>query len=169
MSKIDEGVDVIEPKKKNKKNLNGVIYNPVNVNEINNIPIKNNIILNPGLNQLYRQNYIPTLQIQPQIIPIKKNNMLNGFNTPIKNNINRNFINQQGFIPIQKENIFQPLTERKNKDDSVINYNPYLACDEDDTIPSNQNQNKNIISPVKTNNINNIYNLIYSLILFHPY
>ena len=142
------------------QNLNGVIYNPVNVNEINNIPLKNIIILNPGLNQqsLYRQNYIPTLQIQPQIIPIKKNNMLNGFNTPIKNNININFINQQGFIPIQKEIIFQPLTERKNKDDSVINYNPYLACDEEETLPNTQNQNANIISPVKTNNINNIYN-----------
>jgi len=132
--------------------LNGVIYNPANVNGINNIPIKNNIILNPGLNQqsLYRQNYIPAMQIQPQIIPFKKNYMINGFNTPIKNNVNRNFINQQRFFPIQKEDIYQPLTERKNKDDSVINYNPYLACDEEETIPNT--------SPVKTNNINNIYN-----------
>ena len=131
--------------------LNGVIYNPANVNGINNIPIKNNIILNPGLNQqIYRQNYIPSMQIQPQIIPFKKNYMLNGYNTPIKNNVNRNFINQQRFFPIQKEEIYQPLTERKNKDDSVINYNPYLACDEEETIPIN--------SPVKTNNINNIYN-----------
>ena len=143
------------------QNLNGVIYNPVNVNGINNKPVINNIILNPGLNHqiLYRQNYIPVMQIQPQITPINKNFMVNGFGTPVKNNLDRNFINQQRFVPIQKENIYQPLTERKNKDDTVIDYNPYLASVEDETLPNkqNHNQNQNMLTPNKTNNIYNPY------------
>ena len=151
-----------------KENINEAIYS--NNNNINSSSGNISDILTQGLNQqiLYEQNYAPIMQIQ-QNIP-KKNLKLNEFSSPTKNQKNENNF-QQRFETIQNENIyelndikFHPLTERKNTDDFLINYNQYILNNGNNTnISNNKDGNEIINTPVKEkNNFINIYNKFQS-------
>ena len=130
----------------NPKNIRGMIYN---------IPI-----INPNINQqqiFVRQNIVPVMQI-PQInqpyIPVRRNLMINGFNTPNKNLIRRD-LNTQRFNTIQAENRYtvdsyryiKPLTERKSS-----NENQYFINSE-----FSSKLNNNISTPIKTRALTNLY------------
>ena len=122
---------------------------------IYNIPI-----INPYINQqqiFVRQNIVPVMQI-PQInqpyIPVRRNLMINGFNTPNKNLIRRD-LNTQRFNTIQAENRYtvdsyryiKPLIERKSS-----NENQYFINSE-----FSSKLNNNISTPIKTRALTNLY------------
>ena len=166
------------------RNNNVLIYNPVIANNINRIPINNNIIINPGLNQqqiLINQNNnnIPLLQIQQHAIPLRKNQIMNGFISQNKNIIKKDY-NQLRFATIPNENKYaldnnvnytQPWTEKKNRDDLIINNNDEDSDDGGYCSKINKNdkrlfsQNLNTIdlsSPTKErNNLYNQYDVNY--------
>ena len=130
----------------NPKNIRGMIYN---------IPI-----INPNINQqqiFVRQNIVPVMQI-PQInqpyIPVRRNLMINGFNTPNKNLIRRD-LNTQRFNTIQAENRYtvdsyryiKPLTERKSSNENQFFVNSEFSS----------KLNNNISAPIKTRALTNLY------------
>ena len=130
----------------NPKNIRGMIYN---------IPI-----INPNINQqqiFVRQNIVPVMQI-PQInqpyIPVRRNLMINGFNTPNKNLIRRD-LNTQRFNTIQAENRYtvdsyryiKPLTERKSSNENQFFINSEFSS----------KLNNNISTPIKTRALTNLY------------
>ena len=130
----------------NPKNIRGMIYN---------IPI-----INPNINQqqiFVRQNIVPVIQI-PQInqpyIPVRRNLMINGFNTPNKNLIRRD-LNTQRFNTIQAENRYtvdsyryiKPLTERKSSNENQFFVNSEFSS----------KLNNNISTPIKTRALTNLY------------
>ena len=130
----------------NPKNIRGMIYN---------IPI-----INPNINQqqiFVRQNIVPVMQI-PQInqpyIPVRRNLMINGFNTPNKNLIRRD-LNTQRFNTIQAENRYtvdsyryiKPLTERKSSNENQFFVNSEFSS----------KLNNNISTPIKTRALTNLY------------
>ena len=130
----------------NPKNIRGMIYN---------IPI-----INPNINQqqiFVRQNIVPVMQI-PQInqpyIPVRRNLMINGFNTPNKNLIRRD-LNTQRFNTIQAENRYtvdsyryiKPLTERKSSNENQFFVNSAFSS----------KLNNNISTPIKTRALTNLY------------
>ena len=130
----------------NPKNIRGMIYN---------IPI-----INPNINQqqiFVRQNIVPVIQI-PQInqpyIPVRRNLMINGFNTPNKNLIRRD-LNTQRFNTIQAENRYtvdsyryiKPLTERKSSNENQFFINSEFSS----------KLNNNISTPIKTRALTNLY------------
>jgi len=130
----------------NPKNIRGMIYN---------IPI-----INPNINQqqiFVRQNIVPVMQI-PQInqpyIPVRRNLMVNGFNTPNKNLIRRD-LNTQRFNTIQAENRYtvdsyryiKPLTERKSSNENQFFVNSEFSS----------KLNNNISAPIKTRALTNLY------------
>ena len=164
------------------RNNNGFIYNPVIVTNINKIPINNKNIINPGLNQqqiLINQNInnVPTIQIQQNIIPLRKNQMMNGFITQNKNFIKKDY-NQQRYATIQNENKYvlendvnytQPWAEKKNRDDIIINSNNDEDSDNDGYCSKINKNDKRVFSenldtidlstPIKErNNLNGLYN-----------
>ena len=129
----------------NPKNIRGMIYN---------IPI-----INPNINQqqiFVRQNIVPVMQI-PQInqpyIPVRRNLMINGFNTPNKNLIRRD-LNTQRFNTIQAENRYtvdsyryiKPLTERKSSNENQFFVNSEFSS-----------KLNNISTPIKTRALTNLY------------
>ena len=130
----------------NPKNIRGMIYN---------IPI-----INPNINQqqiFVRQNIVPVIQI-PQInqpyVPVRRNLMINGFNTPNKNLIRRD-LNTQRFNTIQAENRYtvdsyryiKPLTERKSSNENQFFVNSEFSS----------KLNNNISTPIKTRALTNLY------------
>ena len=130
----------------NPKNIRGMIYN---------IPI-----INPNINQqqiFVRQNIVPVMQI-PQInqpyIPVRRNLLINGFNTPNKNLIRRD-LNTQRFNTIQAENRYtvdsyryiKPLTERKSSNENQFFVNSEFSS----------KLNNNISTPIKTRALTNLY------------
>ena len=130
----------------NPKNIRGMIYN---------IPI-----INPNINQqqiFVRQNIVPVMQI-PQInqpyIPVRRNLMINGFNTPNKNLIRRD-LNTQRFNTIQAENRYtvdsyryiKPLTERKSSNENQFFVNSEFSS----------KLNNNISTHIKTIALTNLY------------
>ena len=130
----------------NPKNIRGMIYN---------IPI-----INPNINQqqiFVRQNIVPVMQI-PQInqpyVPVRRNLMINGFNTPNKNLIRRD-LNTQRFNTIQAENRYtvdsyryiKPLTERKSSNENQFFVNSEFSS----------KLNNNILTPIKTRALTNLY------------
>jgi len=130
----------------NPKNIRGMIYN---------IPI-----INPNINQqqiFVRQNIVPVMQI-PQInqpyIPVRRNLMINGFNTPNKNLIRRD-LNTQRFNTIQAENRYtvdsyryiKPLTERKSSNENQFFVNSEFSS----------KLNNNISTHIKTRALTNLY------------
>ena len=130
----------------NPKNIRGMIYN---------IPI-----INPNINQqqiFVRQNIVPVMQI-PQInqpyIPVRRNLIINGFNTPNKNLIRRD-LNTQRFNTIQAENRYtvdsyryiKPLTERKSSNENQFFVNSEFSS----------KLNNNISTPIKTRALTNLY------------
>lgn len=143
-----------------------LVYTPVNY--INRLPLNNNII-NPGLNQpiMPKRNIVPVLQMPRPVNPIRKNLIIDDFNTPNKNIIKNDNNNQQRYSTIQAESKYElenvnypPIwTERKRNnyiiDEDSPENNGYCSKNNGGIISNN---NKDLSTPVKVkNDITDIY------------
>ena len=153
------------------QNNNSFIYiNPTPQNYANRLPINNNAAISQNLSQniILRENISPIMQrpiIQRPIIPIKKNEINNGFNTPNRNIVKRFIYNKQQYATIQTDNNcelenidYNPeLTGRNDRADYTDSENEENGgyCSKDNR---NNNLNNGISTPVKPrNNLNDSY------------